>query len=145
MFSILPLQLATNVFLAETAEDLDRFYGLDKISQTKSKNSQFAINYSLPPELSPRCASSIIELDLEHDEENGGALTLKTIPPSSQEIVIYDNSKEVKPLKPGQICIVSPNMGFPKAFYKPTDEDLATYREREIIEDNQNDLYSERQ
>lgn len=145
MFSILPLQLATNVFLAETAEDLDRFYGLDKISQTKPKTPQISINYSLPPELSSRCASSIVELDLEHDEENDGALTLKAIPPSSQEIVIYDDSKDVKPLKPGQICIVSPNKGFPKAFYKPTDDDLATYRERDIIDDNQNDLYSERQ
>jgi hypothetical protein len=32
MFSLLPLQLATNIFVAETAEDLERYYGFDKLS-----------------------------------------------------------------------------------------------------------------
>jgi hypothetical protein len=31
MFPIIPLQLATNVAIAETGDDLDRYYGFDKL------------------------------------------------------------------------------------------------------------------
>ena len=145
MLQITPLQLSKNVFLPETAEDLDQFYGLDRLSQNKSQASNISerapLSYSLPTELASRCSSLVIELNLK--QSNSG-VSLKNFPASAHEIVVYPDSNHVHPLKQGQICIVSPNNSFPKAFYKPFADDMQRYRERDMIDENSNDIFSDR-
>lgn len=117
MFSILPLQLATNIFIAETTEDLDKFYGFDKITKhyNTPKPPMKSFSFSLPEELVPRRNTSIVDLEVKSKDNK---YLIKDIPPDIKDIVIYENSDKIEPIGPGQLCLVTPNKGHPRAFYR---------------------------
>jgi hypothetical protein len=110
MFSIIPLQLATNIFIAETSEDLDRYYGFDT-----SAPVQLA-----PPETTPDWLSTnlteIVELEVR-DEPNRFILTEP--PPNVQKVIVCDGLDAVQPIQPGDLCIVSQKPKRPMAFFLP--------------------------
>ena len=122
MLSIKPLEPGKGVFVAEDDDDLIRFYGLGDSSDAKKNDDNSSLNSALctlPMEISTRSTMKIAELEVS---SQNGVLKIMEIPPLCKEIILYESTDLAKPLEPGQICILSPNGGFPKAFYRPMEQ-----------------------
>ena len=121
MFSILPLQLATNLFVAERPEDLNRFYGLDTLDATKQLERERAIEEASPIVPNSAISQGLNDVTGLEIEKLGSKYVIRD-PPRAKNIIIYESIDEVEPTKPGDLCIV-PNGGQPLAWYHCEDDD----------------------
>jgi hypothetical protein len=98
VFSIIPLQLATNIAIAETSDDLERYYGFDKLpSQSPSvvPPSAASCSYALPPDVAARRSSEILQLDVA---EEGSRFMIPDPPPNSRRTVLFNDPGTVSPI-----------------------------------------------
>jgi hypothetical protein len=134
MFSILPLQLATNIFLAESSEDLDVYYGFDTLasrSPAVQPPSAAALSYMLPPEVTGHGNAEVVELKVT---EERGRFTVPDPPLDVKRIVIFKDA--IGAIQCGDVAIVSPANGErPMAFFMPEGEIPADDGEFETVLD----------
>jgi hypothetical protein len=132
MFSILPLQLATNIFLAENPEDLDVYYGFDKIAGSCAAvrpPSAAACSYMLPPEVTGRRSAEVVELKVTEERDR---FTVPDPPRDVKRIVIFKDA--IGPIRCGDVAIVSAaNCERPMAFFMPDGESPADEDEFEAV------------
>ena len=117
MFSILPLQLASNIFIAETSDDWMKFYGLDKLEAPNRTQTVLALenaSISVRPEVIEGLENEIIELKVEKKGKN---VYLEN-PQCARTIVVCESTRDIEPINPGEMCIVTPNGEHPRAFYR---------------------------
>jgi hypothetical protein len=120
MFSILPLQLATNIFIPETSEDNDRYYGFDRLSPptpvAAASPPPSPSSGSLPRELAPGPLPEMTELEVTED---AGRFVLASPPPTIRSIILCESVDAVAPIQPGDLCVVSQRPKRPLAFFMP--------------------------
>lgn len=105
MFSILPLQLASNIFIAKTPNDLEQFYGVDRMTREPDE-IQAAIekrSYVAPIRKIENCGD-IIPLDLQI---SGDKISIDNLPQDIQRITICKSPDQLSHLSPGELCIIS--------------------------------------
>ena len=130
MFSILPLQLATNLFVAERPEDLNKFYGLDSLDTTRQLEIERQIERAspvVPKSVIERGISDLIDVKIEKED---GRYVVRD-PPNAKNIVIYESTDQAQETKPGDLCIVIPNGGNPVAWYQPAPDSDSDEEETE--------------
>ena len=130
MFSILPLQLATNLFVAERPEDLNKFYGLDSLDTTRQLEIKRQIERAspvVPKSVIERGISDLIDVKIEKED---GRYVVRD-PPNAKNIVIYESTDQAQETKPGDLCIVIPNGGNLVAWYQPAPDSDSDEEETE--------------
>lgn len=108
MFTILPLQVASNVFRIETPKDVERFYHfVNPATISEEENTDDGL---LPSDI-----YSIKQLD-----RFGGDPSLQSydIPQDTSKIRIFDDISSISPLNPGEACIISPFTQKERAYYR---------------------------
>lgn len=118
MFSILPLQLASNIFIAETPSDLEQFYGLDTMTREPDE-IQAAIEKRsyIAPIRKIENSGDIIPLDLQISDDK---ISIDNLPRNIQRITICKSPDQLSHLCPGELCIISLENGNHRAVFKQT-------------------------
>jgi hypothetical protein len=117
MFSILPLQLATNIFIAETPDDVSRYYGFDKVPTQAAASVPESPNFIPPQSSESKPFPEIVDLEVTEDSDR---LILTDPPPNLRKIVVCDGIDAIAPIQPGDLCIVRQRPKRPMAFFLPT-------------------------
>jgi hypothetical protein len=133
MFGILPLQIASNIFLAESSEDLDLFYGFDKLAVQQVSNPLSPAKKGSRVSTGERIASGdpeIIDLDVSGES---GRFLISNPPRDIRRIWIFQGNEALTEIMEGDVGVIMTNNGPPRAYFRPDKEGTYDFEIEELV------------